>query len=127
MKKTTPQAKKINYRLNELNKLFVQEIMDGKFTVKDVNEHLIDIVLTANIYWRFSIFYYSAEGLTILNAGENTLRLTFTEEQKQILFDRFTAIYKNDRDRPEKVEARKAEFLKLKNEFEPVPAAPIKS
>jgi hypothetical protein len=114
-KKLTPMEKK----WDQLNKYFIDKLITENYVLVSINEHIATILIDEK--YQFTIWRANAFGfIGCYYNGKNAMELTFREDAKLMLFNRFKKNYDYVLSRPEEVEKRKEEYLKLKKEFEPI-------
>lgn len=103
--------------IEKLNNYFVVKVLQGEYELQKINQYHATIVIDGE----YSFCFWIANGAFSFNCYEgifNFMSLTFTQPEKELLADRFQKLLNDEQNKPEAIEKRKAEYLKLKAEFE---------
>ena len=104
--------------IEKLNNYFVVKVLQGDYELKSITQYHATIMIDGE----YQFCFWIANGVFSFDCYEgqfNFMSLKFTQPEKELLAATFTKILKEEENTPEKIEKRKQEFLKLKEEFEP--------
>jgi len=109
----------IEKRLNVINRIFVDKLLNDEFEVISADEYRVRLIIFDKYEFTFWIASIPVNlRCTQFDDNDNRLNLNFTEAEKEILHPKLKSFFIDESKNPEQIAKRRAEFEKLKLEFE---------
>lgn len=114
------ETQKLNEMIAEINRHFVDELLNHNYLVKDMDPYTVKILTVSGKHFTLWISN-DAEHLSCYGHGRGAyfMELSFTEEEKTTIYARFKQLWNDKQQVPAEIERRRKEYEKLKAEFEP--------